>query len=57
MKMVRQGLNLSGQRVVCVITGSGLKDPDLAVSSVSTQTIEVEPNIEAVEEVAFSTTL
>jgi threonine synthase len=57
IKMVRQGLNLRGQRVVCVITGSGLKDPDLAVSSVSAQTIEVEPSIEAVEEVAFSTTL
>jgi threonine synthase len=57
IKLVRQGLNLDGQRVVCIITGTGLKDPDLAVSSVSAQTIEVEPSIEAVEEVAFATTL
>ncbi len=54
IKMVRQGLNLSGQRVVCIITGSGLKDPDLAVSSVTAQTIEVEPYIEAVEEAVLS---
>ncbi|MFQ6028651.1 MAG: threonine synthase [Dehalococcoidia bacterium] len=55
VKMVRQGLNLAGQRVVCIITGSGLKDPDLAVSSVSAQTIEIEPTIEAVEAVALAT--
>ena len=52
--MVRQGLNLAGQRVVCIITGSGLKDPDLAVSSFSAQTIEIEPTIEAVEAVALA---
>jgi threonine synthase len=57
IKMVRQGLNLTGRRVVCVITGTGLKDPDLAVSSVTAQTIEVKPTIEAVEEVALATTL
>jgi threonine synthase len=54
VKMVRQGLNLAGQRVVCIITGSGLKDPDLAVSSFHDQTIEVEPTIEAVEAVALA---
>ena len=54
IKLVRQGLNLSGQRVVCVITGTGLKDPDLAVSSVTAQTIEVEPAMEAVEEAVFA---
>jgi threonine synthase len=55
MKMVRQGLNLKGRRVVCVITGNGLKDPDLAVSSFSAQTIEIEPTMEAVEEVTLAT--
>jgi threonine synthase len=49
IKLVAQGLDLSDQRVVCIITGSGLKDPDLAVSSSSGQTIEVEPNIDALE--------
>ena len=27
MKLVQQGLNLAEQRVVCIITGTGLKDP------------------------------
>jgi threonine synthase len=29
VKMVKQGLKLSGRRVVCLITGTGLKDPDI----------------------------
>jgi threonine synthase len=29
IKMTGQGLNLSGKRVVCLITGTGLKDPNL----------------------------
>jgi threonine synthase len=29
MKMVKQGLKLSGKKVVCIITGTGLKDPNL----------------------------
>ncbi|CAI7995833.1 hypothetical protein GBAR_LOCUS1770 [Geodia barretti] len=49
MKMRRNGLNLEGKRVVCVITGSGLKDPDMAVSSVQADTIEVKANLEAIE--------
>ena len=49
MKLHRQGLNLEGQRVVCIFTGTGLKDPDLAISSIIGQTTEVEPNIEAIE--------
>ena len=32
IKLVDGGLNISGRRVVCVITGSGLKDPDTALS-------------------------
>jgi threonine synthase len=53
IKLVGQGLDLSHQRVVCVITGSGLKDPELAVSSSTGQTIEVEPTLEALEAVAL----
>ncbi len=56
IKAVGQGLNLAGQRVVCIITGSGLKDPDLAVSSNTSQTIEIEATIEAVEAVALAAT-
>ena len=29
IKMVKQGLKLSGKKVVCLITGTGLKDPDI----------------------------
>lgn len=54
-KLQRQGLNLAGQRVVCILTGTGLKDPDLAVSSVSNHSIEIEPTIEAVEAAALVT--
>lgn len=53
-KAVRRGLSLSGQRVVCIFTGTGLKDPDLAVSSVAAQVTEIEPSIEAVEAVALA---
>jgi len=55
VKMCRQGLNLAGQRVVCILTGNGLKDPDLAVRSVVSQTTEIEPTLEAVEAAALVT--
>lgn len=48
-KLVRQGaLDLHGLTVVCVLTGSGLKDPDRAMK-VAASVIEVPPAIEAVE--------
>ena len=56
VKMCRQGLNLEGQRVVCIFTGNGLKDPDLAVRSVVSQTTEIEPTLEAVEAASLVTT-
>ena len=55
VKMCRQGLNLEGQRVVCIFTGNGLKDPDLAVRSVVSHTTEIEPTLEAVEAAALVT--
>ena len=55
VKMCRQGLNLEGQRVVCIFTGNGLKDPDLAVRSVVSQTTEIEPTLEAVEAASMVT--
>ena len=30
LKLSEQGLHLKGKRVVCIVTGTGLKDPDLA---------------------------
>ena len=53
VKMIQGGLNLAEQKVVCIFTGTGLKDPDLAVSSVAVHTTEVEPTVEAVEAVAM----
>ena len=55
VKMCRQGLSLEGQRVVCIFTGNGLKDPDLAVRSVVSQTTEIEPTLEAVEAASLAT--
>ena len=34
IKMTEQGLDLSGKRVVCLITGTGLKDPDITAKFV-----------------------
>ncbi|MEE3014769.1 MAG: threonine synthase [Chloroflexota bacterium] len=53
LKMHRQGMDLSDKRIVCICTGNGLKDPDLAVSSSGGQTIEVPANIEALEAVTI----
>jgi threonine synthase len=33
MKLTRQGMNFSKKKVVCVVTGSGLKDPDTAIKN------------------------
>jgi threonine synthase len=54
IKMVHQGLDLSDKRVVCVITGSGLKDPDLAVSSVQSEVVEIKADINSLEEVVLN---
>lgn len=41
--------DLSGSTVVCVITGHGLKDPDVAIS-LQSEMIEIEPDQDAVKE-------
>ena len=45
-----QGLDLSNQRVVCIITGTGLKDPEVAAGNTYEDMIEVTAELEAVEE-------
>ena len=48
-KLVSQGkLDLRDSRVVCVLTGNGLKDPDTAVK-LATEVLHVPPTIEGVE--------
>ncbi len=49
MKLHRQGLSLAKGRIVCIITGAGLKDPELAARSARSEIIEVSPDIEVVE--------
>ncbi len=49
IKLHRSGLDLREQRVVCVITGTGLKDPELAVRTFNTETVEVPSSLEEVE--------
>ncbi len=49
IKLHRQGIDLRDLRVVCVITGSGLKDPELAARYISTGVKEVSSDLEEVE--------
>ncbi|MEE8372623.1 MAG: threonine synthase [Dehalococcoidia bacterium] len=48
IKLARNGLNFSAKRVVCVITGTGLKDPDTA-SQCAPPPTQLPANLEAVE--------
>jgi threonine synthase len=54
MKLAGQGELPSGKRIVCVITGTGLKDPELARSSFGVELIEVDARIADVEDAVFS---
>jgi threonine synthase len=47
-KLVRNGLDLTGRTVVCILTGNGLKDPDRAVA-LSGDAARVDPHVTAVE--------
>ena len=47
IKLARTGYDLTGKRIVCVVTGSGLKDPDTAMSEPQRIT-ELPANLEAV---------
>ena len=49
LKLSGGGLHLKGRKVVCVITGTGLKDPDLASSLESGAMEEYPADLEAVE--------
>ena len=51
LKLSRQGLHLRDKTVVCVITGTGLKEPELASQRSGVPLLEVEADLDAVEEV------
>ena len=50
IKHTQAGLDLEGRRVVCIITGSGLKDPDLANEIEPEWMEEYPPDVSAVEQ-------
>ena len=50
LKHSEAGLDLEGKKVVCIITGSGLKDPDLANEIEPTWMEEYPPDLAAVEQ-------
>jgi len=47
IKLSREGYLAPGSRVVCILTGHGLKDPDTAL-----QACRIEPAVVAAEEAA-----
>ncbi len=49
IKMTKQGLNLRDKRVVCVITGTGLKDPSIPIKYTE-PFLELPPDIGAIEQ-------
>lgn len=50
LKLRREGLDLSGKRVVCVLTGNGLKDPDTAIAH-APRPVEVAADIASIRQV------
>jgi len=52
IKVKKSGYDFSEKKVVCVITGTGLKDPDTAVSNAEPP-IELPASLEAVEEIVL----
>ena len=50
LKHTEAGLDLEGKKVVCIITGSGLKDPDLANEIEPEWMEEYPPDLSAVEQ-------
>jgi len=49
IKLLRQGRDFSRNRVVCIVTGSGLKDADTAIKGFSGKFIEVPAQLAAME--------
>jgi threonine synthase len=50
IKLSRSGQSLAGKRVVCIITGNGLKDADIALKDAG-DFIRISPDVAAVERV------
>ncbi|WP_409341638.1 threonine synthase [Paenibacillus sp. MBLB4367] len=48
MKLHREGYFQGGESVVCVLTGHGLKDPNIAIKSVAAEPLVVQDTVESV---------
>jgi threonine synthase len=53
MKLRKEGKFSGGETVVCVLTGNGLKDPNVALQTVNTQPLVVESSESAVMDAIF----
>ncbi|MBI4337843.1 MAG: threonine synthase [Chloroflexi bacterium] len=53
-KVVGQGLSLKGKQAVCILTGTGLKDPELANQIADIPLLELPPDLEQVEQAIVS---
>jgi threonine synthase len=49
IKLSREGMDFKQKRVVCIVTGTGLKDPDAAVGA-SKKFLELPADLEAIEQ-------
>ena len=49
-KLKRKGMDFSGKRIVCVVTGNGLKDTDIVLKG-EHKFLEAPPDLEAIEHV------
>jgi threonine synthase len=49
IKLSREGIDFKQKRVVCIVTGTGLKDPDAAVGA-SKKFLELPADLEAIEQ-------
>jgi len=49
LKQAREGAGLAGRTVVCIITGSGLKDPERAMAEFAPELRPVPPDLPSVE--------
>ncbi|MFH0846989.1 MAG: threonine synthase [Chloroflexota bacterium] len=49
IKLVRKGMDFSSKRVVCVITGNGLKDSDIAIKGSEASVTELPAELKVIE--------
>jgi len=49
LKLRRQGADFSGARIVCIVTGSGLKDTETALEYTPPEMLELEPELGVIE--------